>query len=102
MLLFIEDGKEIYLYIFFKLKFIYYNHLQCRFTLFVVFLLTVFKIQAEIVSPCPKYFVFEPNKSEDDRWYGIITLTSRSLVKGVTIDLQFDKSIIQLGVSNLM
>lgn len=84
------------------MKFIYYNHLQCRFTLFVVFLLTVFKIQAEIVSPCPKYFVFEPNKSEDDRWYGIITLTSRLLVKGVTIDLQFDKSIIQLGVSNLM
>ncbi|CAH1184636.1 unnamed protein product [Phyllotreta striolata] len=61
--------------------------LTCAFTL----------TRTDIASPCPKYFVFEPNKSQEDRWYGLITLESKYTINGVTIDLQFDKSIIQLG-----
>ncbi|XP_057658801.1 chymotrypsin-like protease CTRL-1 isoform X1 [Diorhabda carinulata] len=64
-----------------------------------VFILIVIiqKIAGDIVSPCPKYFLFEPNKSKDDRWYGIIFLNSSRDIKGIKLDLEFDTSIIQLG-----
>lgn len=63
----------------------------------IILLAIVQEIEGQIVSPCPKYFVFEPNKSEDDRWYGIISVSSVRDLKGITLDLEFDKSIIQLG-----
>ncbi|XP_050502498.1 chymotrypsin-C-like [Diabrotica virgifera virgifera] len=65
---------------------------------YVVFILLAVaqKIKGAIESPCPKVFVFEPDKSIDDRWYGLISLTTQRSIKGITLELEFDKSIIQL------
>lgn len=66
-------------------------------SILLIILVTIQKIPGDIVSPCPKYFLFEPNKSEDDRWYGIILLSSVRDIEGIQLDIEFDKSIIQLG-----
>ncbi|KAG5880881.1 Chymotrypsinogen B2 [Gonioctena quinquepunctata] len=63
----------------------------------IVLFSTLLQVNGDIDSPCPKYFLFEPNKSEDDRWYGLITLDSKIAITGLTLSLKFDKSIIQLG-----
>ncbi|CAH1275702.1 unnamed protein product [Diabrotica balteata] len=66
---------------------------------YVVFILLAVaqKIKGAIESPCPKIFVFEPDKSLDDRWYGLISLSTKRDIKSITLELEFDKSIIQLG-----
>nr|XP_023012927.1 uncharacterized protein LOC111502961 [Leptinotarsa decemlineata] len=63
----------------------------------LVYIVAILRVQGDVESPCPKYFLFEPNKSEDDRWYGLITLESKVDIMGVTLKVKFDKSIIQLG-----
>lgn len=63
-------------------------------------LLAFCKLITADVSPCPKYFLFEPDKSEDDKWYGVIHFKSVVDTRMVTLELRFDKPVIQLGVMN--
>uniref|UniRef100_A0A6P7FVI1 Chymotrypsin-like elastase family member 2A n=1 Tax=Diabrotica virgifera virgifera TaxID=50390 RepID=A0A6P7FVI1_DIAVI len=66
---------------------------------YVVFILWAIaqKIRAALESPCPKVFVFEQDKSVDGKWYGLIKLITQRDITGITLELEFDKSIIQLA-----
>ncbi|CAH1118359.1 unnamed protein product [Phaedon cochleariae] len=61
------------------------------------FNITIEMVGGDIVSLCPNQFVFEPEKSEDDRWYGIIKLKSEFDITGVILQVHFDKSVIEFG-----
>ncbi|KAG5880886.1 hypothetical protein JTB14_001462 [Gonioctena quinquepunctata] len=66
---------------------------------FVVFVLFFTTVSCQnFISPCPKYFTYEPrNPSEPDRWYGRIILLSEDKLTGVWLRIIFDKPTIQLG-----
>lgn len=49
-------------------------------------------------SPCPEVFNFEPRGSEEDRWYGVISLTTEEELNGVWIQLGLDRPAELLGV----
>jgi hypothetical protein len=53
---------------------------------------------AQMVSPCPRFFKYEPRGTENDRWYGTVTLLTDSDLSGVWLRLIFDRPSIQLGV----
>lgn len=65
---------------------------------YYAFLLFLVQTQAQLISPCPKFFQYEPPGSENDRWYGTVTLQSDSELSGVWLRLIFDRPSIQLGV----
>jgi hypothetical protein len=52
---------------------------------------------AQMVSPCPRFFKYEPRGTENDRWYGTVTLLTDSDLSGVWLRLIFDRPSIQLG-----
>lgn len=64
-----------------------------------IFLLSFFVkvISAQLISPCPRLFSYEPSSAENDRWYGTVTLISDATLSGVWLRLKFDRPSIQLG-----
>ncbi|RZC34687.1 limulus clotting factor C-like [Asbolus verrucosus] len=61
------------------------------------FLSFMVQVYSQLISPCPRLFKYEPRGSENDRWYGTVTLVSDSELSGVWLRLIFDKPSIQLG-----
>ncbi|RZF45138.1 hypothetical protein LSTR_LSTR000548 [Laodelphax striatellus] len=45
-------------------------------------------------SPCPNVFDYEDLQSNEDRWYGVIYLTTKSSLVGVRLDIRFDRPVI--------
>lgn len=62
----------------------------------VMFWCNLSEAQQLWVSPCPRLFSYEPQK-ENDRWFGVVTLTSDTDLKGVWLRVAFDRPSMQLG-----
>ena len=65
---------------------------------YLLYFLLLAPASAQLISPCPRLFKYEPQGAENDRWYGVVTLLSDSELSGVWLRLIFDKQSIQLGV----
>ncbi|KAJ3653082.1 hypothetical protein Zmor_018999 [Zophobas morio] len=64
---------------------------------YLLYFLLLAPASAQLISPCPRLFKYEPQGAENDRWYGVVTLLSDSELSGVWLRLIFDKQSIQLG-----
>ncbi|XP_022191201.1 serine proteinase stubble isoform X2 [Nilaparvata lugens] len=62
------------------------------FFLLVVILNMMYKVGSE--SPCPNVFDYEEIQPNEDRWYGVIYLTTKSSLVGVRLDIRFDRPVI--------
>lgn len=51
-----------------------------------------------LTSPCPNVFRYEP-KTESDRWYGVIQLSTDVELHSIWIDIELDRPAHILGVS---
>ncbi|GLV36952.1 uncharacterized protein CBL_02213 [Carabus blaptoides fortunei] len=60
---------------------------------------TIAPLSAQLVSPCPRLFEYEPPGTETDRWYGTIQIKSNRELSGVWLRIVLDRPSIQLGVS---
>jgi hypothetical protein len=50
-------------------------------------------------SPCPSVFSYEGREAENDRWFGVILVTTEELLTGLRLDVRLDKPASLLGVS---
>lgn len=49
-------------------------------------------------SPCPSIFTYDSQSSENDEsWYGTLKLKSSVLLYGITVDVIFDRRVVEFG-----
>lgn len=54
-------------------------------------------INCQLQSPCPEVFSYEPRGVETDRWYGVISLTSRERLRSILLTIILDRPAELLG-----
>lgn len=53
---------------------------------------------AQKQSPCPQIFSYEPRGTEEDRWYGVLSLRTSEDLTGIWIHILLDRPAELLGV----
>ncbi|XP_023310719.1 limulus clotting factor C-like isoform X1 [Anoplophora glabripennis] len=64
---------------------------------FMLFGITIQFVVSQKPSPCPETFSYEPRGSENDRWYGVISLKTTEELTGVWLRLILDRPAELIG-----
>lgn len=65
---------------------------------FTLFCVIIEFVVSQKPSPCPETFSYEPRGSENDRWYGVISLKTAEELTGVWLRITFDRQAELIGV----